>query len=146
MEHSSFHKKAHLSVKNGKHYYELYAIAYRKYFLIEASKGELEWCKAKQFEVEDKPIPQFWLNNKTDYGTKNYKFKDTAIKREIWGPKEFLNNTDFLLDIDYRDNKAAYEYALKVKEKYDYLLVNYIADNEEITFIDSKEWFEKYLN
>jgi hypothetical protein len=145
MDDNNFPKKSHLTVKNGKLYYEVYAIVYRKYFLIEVSKGELGWCNVKQFEVEDKPIPQFWLYKKIDYGTKNYKFKDSMLKKEIWGPEEFVNNTDFLLDIDYRDNKAAYKYALKVSNKYNHLFENNIISKKETSFINSHEWFEKYL-
>lgn len=52
---------------------------------------------------------------------------------------------DFMLNIDYKDNAAAYKYSCEVMKKYNSLVNNSIEDIDKIKFIDSKEWTNKYL-
>lgn len=137
-------QNTHFRVKQGKDIYELFAIVCKKFYLIEVSKGELGWCKAKSFVVENKPLPKFWSYIKLDDDMKQSRYWEAVFEKEFWGPKEFIN-MDFMLNIDYKDNAAAYKYSCEVMKKYNSLVNNSIEDIDKIKFIDSKEWTNKYL-
>lgn len=93
--------------------FEVYAIAKfgrENYFLVNIYNG-LFWWKGKLFKIIDNSTSEDWVNVKFKYFNriKNLNYNFSIPLNNYIGPKEFLENKDFLFDI-YENPSYAYEF------------------------------------